>query len=173
MFRSQCGYISERQTGEARKQKDVLDKLQPRNIKFPVHYSLKLVVCQEYRISLVLFHLISVKRVFPHPFFGYCHIGDFLQAFHVADYCVAAQSGFCLQENIKSLDEIRGKFMERNIILLIKTRHKRFKFSEHILITVDGDGRIVYVNNLFHRGNFFFDCSKQRPDSLILSEHTL
>lgn len=88
-------------------------------------------------------------------------------------YKGAAQSGFCLQENIKSLDEIRGKFMECNIILLIKARHKRFKFSEHILITVDGDGRIVYINNLFHRGNFFFDCSKQRPDSLILSEHTL
>ena len=120
--------------------KDVLDKFQSRNIEIPVHYSLKLVVCQEYRICLVLFHLISVKRVFPHPFFGYCHIGDFLQAFHVADYCVAAQSGFCLQENIKSLDEIRGKFMECNIILLIKARHKRFKFSEHILITVDGDG---------------------------------
>lgn len=64
MFRSQCGYISECQTGEARKQKDVLDKLQPRNIEISVHYSLKLVVCQEYRISLVLFHLISVKRVF-------------------------------------------------------------------------------------------------------------
>lgn len=57
--------------------------------------------------------------------------------------------------------------MERNILFLIKTWHKRFKFSEHILITVDGDGRIVYINNLFHRGNFFFDCSKQRPDSLI------
>ena len=127
MFRSQCGYISERQTGEARKQKDVLDKFQSRNIEIPVHYSLKLVVCQEYRICLVLFHLISVKTGLSASIFGYCHIGDFLQAFHVADYCVAAQSGFCLQKTSKALMKSGGKFMECNIILLIKSAAQTFQ----------------------------------------------
>ena len=71
----QTGNIGECQTGEARKDKDIPDQFKPWNGEFLFHYGLQLVVGQEYRIGLVLLHLVTVKGILAHPFLCQCHIG--------------------------------------------------------------------------------------------------
>ena len=69
---------------------DIPDQFKPWNGEFLFHYGLQLVVGQEYRIGLVLLHLVTVKGILAHPFLCQCHIGKFLEAFHITDYRVPA-----------------------------------------------------------------------------------
>ena len=150
VFTTQSGDIGERQTGEAREDKYVPDQLEPWDGEFLFHDGLQLVVGQEYRIGLVLFHLVTVKGILTHPFLCQCHVGEFLETFHVADYRVTAQSPLRFQVNVKRADELRCQLMEGDILLAVIRGDKPLQFLHHVLVPVDRNGRVVYACQCFH-----------------------
>ena len=173
IFPVQTGDIGERQTGEAGKDKDVPDQFKPGNGESLLYDGLQFVIGKEYRVGLVLFHPISVKGVFAHPLFCQCHIGELLETFHVTDYRVPAQAALCFQVDVERADELRCQFMKRDVLLAVVGGGKLPQLLHHILVSVDGNGGIVYVHQAFHLLNAFLHGAEQRTHSGVFPEYTV
>ena len=172
VFTTQSGDIGERQTGETCEDKYVPDQLEPWDGEFLFHEGLQLVVGQEYRIGLVLLHLVTVKGILAHPFLCQCHVGKFLETFHITDYRVTAQSPLRFQVNVKRTDELRCQLMEGDILLAIIRGDKPLQFLHHVLVPVDRDGRVVYACQCFHFPDAFHHGTEQCTHSGVFPEDT-
>ena len=89
-------HVDEGKAGEGGEDEDVADYGDALQRKLLVIDGEQFVHCQELADDFFLVELDADKRVFGYPFVGKGKVGDFLQAFHVADDRVLLAFLLCL-----------------------------------------------------------------------------
>ena len=135
-----CGYIGKGQPGEGCEDKNVAHQCQAGDGEFFLHNAFQFRIGQEYGISLILCHLVSVEGGFTHLFFSQCHDCDTFETFHVSDNRISAKVGLRFQVQAECHDKIGIQLVERDVFFLIKSGYSFFQFLRYVDVSVDGDG---------------------------------